>query len=72
MKEYTRGMIDGMLKMLREFDEFTEVTVRVTDGETVMERIVREVKTEVLGEVKDWMIDEIREKTVPKEGMKNG
>lgn len=71
MKEYNRGVIDGMLRMLNEFDEFTEVSTRVTDGETVMERIVREVKTEVLGEVKDWMIDEIREKTVPKEG-KNG
>lgn len=71
MKEYTRGVIDGMLRLLREFDEFTEFSIKVNDGETIMERIIREVKTEVLGEVKDWMIDEIREKAVPKEG-KNG
>lgn len=67
MKEYNRGVIDGMLRMVNEFDEFTEVSTRVTDGETIMERIVREVKTEVLGEVKDWMIDEVRERVVPKE-----
>lgn len=67
MKEYQRGMIDGMLRMLNEFDEFTEVSTRVTDGETVMERIIREVRTEVLGDVKAWMIDEVRERAVPKE-----
>ena len=67
MKEYQRGMIDGMLRMLNEFDEFTEVSTRVTDGETTIERIVREVRTEVLGEVKTWMIDEVRERAVPKE-----
>ena len=67
MKEYNRGMIDGMLRMINEFDEFTEVSTRVTDGETIMERIVREIKTEVLGDVKTWMIDEVRERAVPKE-----
>ena len=67
MKEYRRGAIDGMMKMLHDFDEFTEVSVRVTDGETVMERIVRELKTETLNEVKGWMLDEIRERALPKE-----
>lgn len=69
MKEYRRGAIDGMMKMLHDFDEFTEVSVRVTDGETVMERIVREIKTETFSEVKGWMLDEIRERALPKEAM---
>ena len=67
MREYDRGTVDGMMKMLQDFDEFTEVSVRVTDGETVMERIVREVKTETLNDVKGWMLDEIRERALPKE-----
>lgn len=66
MKEYNRGFIDGMLKMLHEFDEFTEVSVKVSDGETVMEQIIREVKTEAFGEVKTWMLNEIRERAIPK------
>lgn len=69
MEEYTRGKIDGMMKLLQDFDEFTEVTVKVTDGETVMERIVREIKTETFSEVKGWMLDEIRERALPKEAM---
>lgn len=67
MREYDRGTVDGMMKMLRDFDEFTEVSVKVNDGETVMERIVREVKIETLNEVKGWMLDEIRERALPKE-----
>ena len=61
-----------MMRMLRDFDEFTEVSVKVTDGETVMERIVRELKTETLSEVKGWMLDEIRERAIPKEVNSSG
>ena len=68
MKEYNRGVVDGMLMMIRDFDEFTEVSVKVTDGETVMERIIRDVKKECYGEVKGWMLDEIRERAIPKKG----
>lgn len=67
MKEYNRGYVDGMLKLLHEFDEFTEISVKVSDGETVMERIVREIKEQTLGDVKGWMLDEIRERAIPKE-----